>query len=398
MPGTADLERLLAQSDWLRALARRLVGTASADDAVQDTFIAAMQSPSAADLPPRPWLARILRNVTRMRFRADSRRAQREDATALLLPGAASGPDVAVQRLETHRTLVELVLGLDEPYRTTLVRHYFDGDTMATIARKDGVPEGTVRWRHKKALERLRLRLDEHTGGDRRAWLAALAPIATPPVKTGIPLTIGGLVVKNVMIGTALAVISGAIVWKLPARSARPDAPVAAATSMSGTRTSATPAKPTSPTVAAPRHVTQFATTADRQRVVDQIASARTARSASTPPPRLPDGLTENLADGLDRATLRSAMQEVLPFLQRCYEAAIPTLPTDQLEIKAHLTLDGDRDAGTIIDAQQLFDDGGQPLPATLDDCMRTTFQTLQLPPLAEGDHVEVTYPFLFTS
>jgi hypothetical protein len=73
-------------------------------------------------------------------------------------------------------------------------------------------------------------------------------------------------------------------------------------------------------------------------------------------------------------------------------------LAGNQLEIQAHLTLDGDRDAGTIIDAQQLFDQDDQPLPAIFDDCLRSTFQRLQLPPLTEGDRVEVTYPFLFSS
>jgi RNA polymerase sigma factor (sigma-70 family) len=401
MSEAVDLERLLAQSDWLRALARRLVGTASADDAVQDTFVAAMQSPPAADLPPRPWLARVLQNVTRMRFRADARRARREDATAMLEPGTATGPDVAVQRLETHRALVDLVLGLDEPYRTTLVRHYFDGDSLAAIARKDGVPEGTVRWRHKKALEYLRARLDDHAGGDRRAWLAALAPVAAPPLPAGTTLMIGGLVMKSVMIGVVTAVIGGVAVWRLPVRSATTDAHAAGAAggtvALPGTHTAASPTS----TPAPPQHVTRLATAAERQRVADQIASARRTKNhgpGATPAPRLPDAPGERLADGLDRTTMKAAMQEVLPFLARCYEAALPTLASDRLELQAQLTLDGDRDAGTIIDAQQLFDDANQPLPAALDDCLRSTFQTLQLPPLAEGDHVEVTYPFLFSS
>jgi RNA polymerase sigma-70 factor (ECF subfamily) len=366
---------------------------------VQDTFVAAMQSPPATDLPPRPWLARVLRNVTRMRFRADSRRARREDATAMLAPSAAAGPDVAMQRLETHRTLVGLVLGLDEPYRTTLVRHYFDGDTMAAIARKDGVPEGTVRWRHKKALERLRARLDEHAGGDRRAWLAALAPVAAPSVKSGATLMIGGLVMKHVMIGAAIAVLGGVAAWQLPARPATTDTRAAGASAtLPGARA---PASPASTLATPPRHVTRLATAAERRRVADQIASSRRANSdgpAVTPAPRRSDASGASLAEGLDRTTLRNAMQEVIPFLQRCYEAELPTLASNRLELNAQLTFDGDRDVGTIIEAHQLFDDDNQPLPATLDDCLRSTFQTLQLPPLAEGDRVEVSYPFLFTS
>jgi hypothetical protein len=36
------------------------------------------------------------------------------------------------------------------------------------------------------------------------------------------------------------------------------------------------------------------------------------------------------------------------------------------------------------------------PLPASFDECLRTTLESLELPPLAEGDTVRVTYPFVF--
>ena len=65
--------------------------------------------------------------------------------------------------------------------------------------------------------------------------------------------------------------------------------------------------------------------------------------------------------------------------------------------VAAHLRLVGDPDVGTLIDdAGPLADATGQPLPAAFDDCLRGTFQTLALPPLAEGDEVSVTYPFVF--
>ena len=38
------------------------------------------------------------------------------------------------------------------------------------------------------------------------------------------------------------------------------------------------------------------------------------------------------------------------------------------------------------------------PLPAGFDDCLRSTLQTLELPPLAEGNEVKVTYPFMFSA
>src|SRR5438270_14063611 len=97
----------------------------------------------------------------------------------------------------------------------------------------------------------------------------------------------------------------------------------------------------------------------------------------------------------IDKETIRDAMKEVQQQLLECYESALPTLARKDFGIKAEMTLTGDPDVGTLIDAKQLFDDQGQPLDAKLDDCLRSTFQSLELPPLAEGDEIKVAYPFV---
>lgn len=378
----ADLTELLAHADWLRGLARRLVGPAAADDAVQDTFVAAIHAPPDPDRAARPWLARVLRNVTRMGHRSASRRARREDAVAAIA-APTTGIDDAVARAETFRMLVELVLALDEPYRKTLVRHYFDGDTFATIARRDGIPEATVRGRHKHALERLRARLDAKSRGDRSAWVAALTPIAAPH---GAPVLAGVLVMNKLVIAVAALLIAAGLVWKL--------SPQAKGTTIAAP----TPSPVTAAPQPEPRHVTQFASPAARAEMQQQIAAAAASRRgaiAARPMPQLPAPELPSAAD-LDKQVLRRAMKEVIPFITRCYEDAIPTLGTNHLEIVAKFTVLGDRDVGAIIDAKQLFDANDQPLPAKLDDCLRSTIQTLELPPLGEGSAVEVHYPFSF--
>jgi hypothetical protein len=99
----------------------------------------------------------------------------------------------------------------------------------------------------------------------------------------------------------------------------------------------------------------------------------------------------------MDKEVIRGAMHEVLPFLGDCYgEARASTLAADHLSIHAKLKFTGDRDVGTIIDAQQLVDDDGHALPTKLDDCLRGTFQTLELPPLGDGETMDVNYPLLF--
>ena len=70
--GPASPEALLAEAGWLRRLARSLVGD-GAEDAVQQTYLAAIVSPPAGDRPLRPWLAQVLRNFVRMRVRRERR-------------------------------------------------------------------------------------------------------------------------------------------------------------------------------------------------------------------------------------------------------------------------------------------------------------------------------------
>jgi hypothetical protein len=160
---------------------------------------------------------------------------------------------------------------------------------------------------------------------------------------------------------------------------------------------------PTAPTVATPQvtvpHVRTLASGEERREVAGRIAAAQASRAqSSTPPPRLPpitDTLTSGDPDTM-KQTVRGAMREVVAHLMTCYESSLSTRGRKELHVVAHLTLTGDPDIGTLIDAPQLFDDQAEPLPSQLDDCLRDTLQSLELPPLAEGDHVDIAYPFTF--
>jgi hypothetical protein len=89
-------------------------------------------------------------------------------------------------------------------------------------------------------------------------------------------------------------------------------------------------------------------------------------------------------------------MKEVIPRLRDCYEHALPKLANPNLDITASFDLTGDPDIGTLIDAHELHDDHGTPLPAELDDCLRATLQSLELPPLTDGGQIEVRYGLQF--
>jgi len=209
--------------------------------------------------------------------------------------------------------------------------------------------------------------------------------------------------VKQLGALAAIAIIAIVLVVIRMRASATPDrAETTPATPNSAPRTgdrTATHASPPRPR--AVDHVVELSA-ANRAQVASQIADAQRARTshyaAPTPAPSLPAAVP--LDQDLDalKTTLRSAMHDVLPHLQACYERALPSLATPNFTIKAQLALTGDPDIGTLIDAKQLLDGDGVPLPAALDDCLRSSLQSLELPPLSEGSTIAVTYPFMFRS
>jgi RNA polymerase sigma-70 factor (ECF subfamily) len=204
-------EELLAETEWLRALAAHLVrDPGAAEDAAQDTAIAAVLHPPAGDR--RPWLAQVLRNFTRQRHRAESRRARREESFVARVREPA--PDEVVSRVETHRLLAELVASLSEPNRTAVAMRYYDDLTPAEIAARLGVPAGTVRARIHRGLAELRERLDERHRGDRDTWLAALAPLvhaggsrAGDGGATAVRTTAASAVAVTAALVTAVAIV-----------------------------------------------------------------------------------------------------------------------------------------------------------------------------------------------
>jgi RNA polymerase sigma factor (sigma-70 family) len=186
-------EELLGEAGWLTRLARGLVADpALAEDVAQETWIAALRAPPERRVPLRPWLARVARNFARQRLRADARRGRRERERAVHDTGFALDAHELSARLEGQRLLVEALATLREPYRSTVLLVYFEHKHRAEVARLAGVSESTVRWRLQHALEELRERLDVGAGGDRRAWLLVLAPLARSPERL-VPLPVGPL-------------------------------------------------------------------------------------------------------------------------------------------------------------------------------------------------------------
>lgn len=181
-----DPSELLSQTHWLRQLARSLVNE-GADDVVQDAWVAALSNPPRGERGLRPWLRTVVTNAVRLRWRGNANRVAREEAASDLDDRLVPSPAELLERHELQQLLARLVGELDEPFRSTILLRFAEGLTPAEIADRLSIPGGTVRWRLKEGLDRLRVQLDAAHRGDRRAWLVALGPLAMPRTSRPTP-------------------------------------------------------------------------------------------------------------------------------------------------------------------------------------------------------------------
>jgi len=215
-----DLDALLAQETFLRAIARPLVDDeSSVDDVVQETWLRAIAKPPRRRASLRAWLATVARNVALQSLRARRRRDRRERAAA-----RPEGDDV-VARVDGHRRVVDAVLGLPEPYRTTVLLRFYDRLATDAIGERLGVSGAAVRKRLQHAFALLRDALDEQHDGDRAAWTALLVPLLSRTETASAVAITGGLVVgtklKLGIVALLLLLLAGAG-WRYLASSPRP--------------------------------------------------------------------------------------------------------------------------------------------------------------------------------
>jgi RNA polymerase sigma factor (sigma-70 family) len=228
------MEDLLAHRHWVRALARRLAADESAaDDLEQDAWIAALERPPADAQSLRGWLGTVVRNLHRNARRGAVRRSRRE-RTAIVEEREPDPHDVVAEAECQHR-LVEEVLRLEEPYRTTVLLRWYDDLTPTRIAERMDVPLDTVKTRLRRAIERLRERMDDRHDGDRRAWCVALLGTVRGGERTSAAhVAAGGVAMgaaTKVVIAAAVLVAVGAVWWSRSEESRAPQGEGSAAAS-----------------------------------------------------------------------------------------------------------------------------------------------------------------------
>jgi RNA polymerase sigma-70 factor (ECF subfamily) len=219
---TANTEDLLLHAGWLRRFALALVKDLdAAEDIVQETMVAAWQRP--AENTGRPWLARVARNAAIDFWRSSDRRERRESEVVAPDIDKVASPEQLIGDAQTHRAVAEAVAAVQEPFRQTLVLRFFHGLSSADIARRLRIPDGTVRWRLKEGIERVRRQLDARYGQDRKNWVAALSPLLPHPApevpgKNGLhtrPARRGTFGIRPVILVTAVASMVGLVAMVL---------------------------------------------------------------------------------------------------------------------------------------------------------------------------------------
>ena len=201
-----DDSQLVEHLGWVQRLALSLAKNRdAADDLTQDVARVWLEKRPALASGPRSWLAAVTRRLAVDRARSETARKAREHSAAR--PEGESYE--VVERGARQRRVVEAVLQLAEPYRSTILYRYLDDLPTHAVAQRMGVPEATVRKRIERGLALLREKLDREFGAKSNAWAFGLLE---PGLRAALLKGVGIMSVKWIVAaGVALLVAGG--VW-----------------------------------------------------------------------------------------------------------------------------------------------------------------------------------------
>ena len=140
-------------------IALRMLGDATmAEDLTQNVFLKVWSSPDAfRDGNFGAWIARVARNRSLDVLRSRSLRDESEIPADLAEPGALD--DVVFTRLDSQRVRSALA-ALPDEQRSPIEMGFFGGITHDEIAKRTGIPLGTIKTRIRTGLRKLRGELD----------------------------------------------------------------------------------------------------------------------------------------------------------------------------------------------------------------------------------------------
>jgi RNA polymerase sigma-70 factor, ECF subfamily len=144
---------------WAR---RRFVDGQVAEEVVQETVLLAWRHHEQFDRTrgsERAWMFGIARNVAATRLRHDRRRLRVVVTPAEEVDSSAEDADLA--RVAERSLVADALRSLSEDHRAVIAAAYWDGLRTSEIARRLGIPDGTVKSRLYYGLKALRSALEE---------------------------------------------------------------------------------------------------------------------------------------------------------------------------------------------------------------------------------------------
>lgn len=144
---------------------RRLLGDPElAEDAVQNTFISAYSNINSYDprRPFSPWIYRIAHNKAISEIRAHKTLGTIEEARDIPDPKDATIMAGELDQESLRRVLERHLGSLPLKYREPLLLRFFEERTYEEISDILRIPKSTVGVRIKRALERLKIKVDNN--------------------------------------------------------------------------------------------------------------------------------------------------------------------------------------------------------------------------------------------
>lgn len=138
---------------------------------------------------------------------------------------------------------------------------------------------------------------------------------------------------------------------------------------------------------------------ADRKALGEQIAASRErwrASAAATGSAGARPALDDTITLEQVSQDLLASMKEAIPILSECYAQAFGSDASTHRVAAVKMDMVSDPDLGTVIDTATMTDGAGQALDPKLDDCLRTTIESLALPPFDVGGRLKIQYSFSF--
>ncbi len=182
-------ETLLAQTDWLRFLARQLVqGQDNQNDLVQETYLQTLRRPPTDARLTGAFMARVMRRLAARRGQREGQRHRVESNASCQVTKAS--PKELVERLTIQRDLVDSLLGISAAHRDVLILRFYEDLGPKEIANRLNIPLATAKSRLQRGLRELREKMSRTYGNDDQlirslAPLAALAGFSEPQTVTG---------------------------------------------------------------------------------------------------------------------------------------------------------------------------------------------------------------------